>query len=131
MPAARIGQVLFSALLALLATLHASPLALAADGEACGTLIASTTWSGAVTVTCDVFVPAGLSLTVSPGTTVRFREWARIEVSGNLNANGSSAPITFTSDQTAPVPRVVARHRLHRNEHRDARQRSRPLRRQV
>ena len=105
--AARVGQVLLSALLlGLLAALPAPARTLAASGEACGTLETNTTWSGSVTVTldCAVSVPAGVTLTVSPGTTVSFQEWARIEVSGALIADGSSSPIVFTSSQTNPKP---------------------------
>ena len=75
MLAVRVGQVLLSALLlGLVATPPAPDRTLAASGEACGTLETSTTFSGSVTVTCDVYVPAGLTLTVSPGATVSFQE---------------------------------------------------------
>ena len=64
----------------------------------------STTWSGDITVTSDVTVPAGHTLTIAPGTRITLvgdsipdsTAGADIIVRGNLQANGTaSAPITF------------------------------------
>jgi len=78
-----------------------------------GILPGDTTWSGVVLMTGDVTVPAGVSLTIMPGTTVMAESFSddqqsgnqtsliSIEVRGILNARGmASAPIRFTSTTT-------------------------------
>ena len=74
-----------------------------------GALTGDETWSGTVTLTGDVTVPSGVSLTIAPGTTIQFQalnddqsggeNTSRIEliVDGSLTADGSSSPIVFTS----------------------------------
>ena len=80
-----------------------------------GTLGSNETWSGTVTVTGDIIVPSGVTLTIDPGTTVRFSALSddtrsgedlslcELIVYGVLNAPGTEiAPITFTSTSAFP-----------------------------
>ena len=74
----------------------------------CGTITSDTTWAGApgqiYQVDCTVTVPAGVKLTIGPGTVVK-STGGGIDVDGGaLVANGTAAaPITFTSiHDTAP-----------------------------
>jgi hypothetical protein len=78
-----------------------------------GTIAADTTWQGNIWVTSSVFVPAGVTLTIAPGTTIRFKHYrgytdagARLsmQVEGTLKAVGTaSEPIWFTSDAADPM----------------------------
>jgi hypothetical protein len=81
-----------------------------------GTLPASETWSGTIDLTGDVIVPAGMTLTIDPGTTVRIQPLAdnirggvdtsRIEliVQGDLVAQGSGpGSILMTSGSVTPA----------------------------
>lgn len=87
------------------------------------TIAKDTTWGGEVLVTGDVHVPEGVTLTIAPGTTVRFRKigpesdrnlfgtnspyypQAEIIVTGRLVARGTAAkPILFTSAEAKPQP---------------------------
>jgi hypothetical protein len=62
-----------------------------------GVLAADTEWSGAVVVDGPLTVPAGLVLTIVPGTEVLLRSTASILVSGQLLADGTEAePVHFT-----------------------------------
>ncbi len=83
-----------------------------------GTLYEDETWSGIVSVTGDVEVPEGLTLTILPGTYVIFAalrddsisgaDTSRCEiiVRGALIADGEPADvITFTSDEVFPDPK--------------------------
>jgi len=55
------------------------------------------------TVTCDVNVPAGQTLTIQPGLTVKFDGNYGIAVNGSLVADGtSSSKILFTSNADTP-----------------------------
>ena len=72
-------------------------------------LSGTSVWSGQVTVSEDVIVPAGATLTIEPGTTIRFSETdaagrgsdpgrCELIVGGRLVAQGTSTrAITFTS----------------------------------
>ena len=73
-----------------------------------GALTSNTTWSGIIRVTNDVIVPAGITLTIEPGTVVLFEgissttNGVDLEVRGQVLANGTEEqPITFTARQTA------------------------------
>ena len=87
------------------------------------TLAKDTTWTGEVEITGDIHVPAGVTLTILPGTTVRFHKigagsdrnlfgidspyypQAEIIVTGRLIARGTAErPILFTSAEPAPQP---------------------------
>ena len=87
------------------------------------TLAKDTSWDGEVLVTGDVHVPEGVTLTIAPGTTVRFRKigaesnrnmfgidspyypQAEIIVTGRLIARGTAEkPILFTSAEAKPQP---------------------------
>jgi len=67
-----------------------------------GTISTDSTWNGNVVVTGGVAVPSGATLTIQPGTVVKFDPSTRIGIEvqsgGSLVANGTLAePITFTS----------------------------------
>ncbi|MCP5009068.1 MAG: hypothetical protein GY942_03715, partial [Aestuariibacter sp.] len=81
-----------------------------------GALTADETWSGSVTLTGDVTVPSGVTLTIDPGAVVSFSalsddqgggsDSARTElvVEGALSAVGTvSDPIVFTSTSANPA----------------------------
>ena len=79
--------------------------------DVCGAIVTSTTWTAAASpylVTCDVTVNAGVTLTLEPGTRVRFREpnysqGIGLVVNGTLRAQGTAdAPIVFTSNRSSP-----------------------------
>jgi hypothetical protein len=55
-----------------------------------------TTWTGQITVAGEYIVGANQTLNIRPGTSVRLRTGAKINVRGTIHANGtSSLPITF------------------------------------
>jgi hypothetical protein len=61
-----------------------------------GTLPSSQTWYGAVNLTGPVTVPAGVTLTLLPGTTINSANGSTLTVNGTLSAAGTSAnPICF------------------------------------
>ena len=85
------------------------------------TLVKDTTWDGEILVTGDVHVKEGVTLTIAPGSVVRFKknplksnrnlfgvespyyEQSEIIVTGRLVAKGTSEkPILFTSAETNP-----------------------------
>jgi len=75
------------------------------------------TWSGEVYVTDDIIVPKGVTLTIEPGTVVKFKHWRygysepehRLGLyieEGTLRAIGTpEEPIRFTSDAAEPIHR--------------------------
>ena len=72
---------------------------------ACGSITSDTVWDKSLTLTCQVFVQAGATLTISPGVTV-MADWdgtgdapaVIILPGGKINAAGTAAaPITFTT----------------------------------
>ncbi|MCP3956472.1 MAG: DUF11 domain-containing protein, partial [bacterium] len=70
----------------------------------CGTIDVDTTWmvlDGPYIVTCDVVVPAGVTLTLEPGTVVKFNSEIGMLVFGTLLAEGTAArtPV-FTSNRS-------------------------------
>lgn len=74
--------------------------------EHCGTLAIEERWTSAHVhhLTCPVVVPAGVTLTVQPGTIAKADAGAGITVRGRLSApNTGTSPATFTSwqDDTA------------------------------
>jgi len=87
------------------------------------TLEKDTVWSGNILVDGDVYVPPGVTLTILPGTLVKFRRigpesgrnmfsvespyypQAEIIVRGRILAQGTpDAPVVFTSAELRPVP---------------------------
>lgn len=71
-------------------------------------------WSGEVLITDTVEVPQGVTLTIEPGTVVKFKHWRHgyaepegrvgLIVDGTLKAIGTpDQPIWFTSDATDPM----------------------------
>ncbi|MCI0532002.1 MAG: hypothetical protein L0Y74_08665, partial [candidate division Zixibacteria bacterium] len=80
-----------------------------------GSIRQNTTWGpGTISVVGDVVVDAGLTLTIQPGTTIKFRKnfdemqsgvttKSELVVKGTLTCLGTQAnPITFTSSATTP-----------------------------
>lgn len=71
------------------------------DGTLCGTITANTTWLEGLTyiVTCDVTINAGVTVTVQPGTIIKFNATSRkLTVNGTLHALGTTDNlIYFTS----------------------------------
>ncbi len=77
-----------------------------------GAIQQDTTWQGEILVTGPVFVPAGVTLTILPGTRVRFVHYRgytdggrlTMRVEGTLKAVGTAEePIWFTSDAEDPT----------------------------
>jgi PKD repeat protein len=77
------------------------PEKVSADLNHCGILSSNETWQASENVhivTCDVTIPAGISLTIESGAIVKFQQDAQINVIGRLVAQGASNnPIYFTS----------------------------------
>lgn len=68
-------------------------------------LTANATWSGKILIEKPFKVNKGVTLTVKPGTEIRLKKGACLNVEGVLKAVGSkSAPIVFTSDEQAAAP---------------------------
>ena len=65
-----------------------------------GPITEDTTWSGTVHVTGDVTVEENVTLTVVPGTVVKFFGYRSLGGLGSLQANGA----TFTSANSSPEP---------------------------
>ncbi len=84
----------------------------ASAGSGCtvgGAVIADTTWSpsacAAYTATGNIIVNEGVTLTIEPGTIIRFDAGLGMTVRGTLKAVGTAAsPITFTSNNGSPAP---------------------------
>jgi len=75
--------------------------------EVCGTINEDIVWSSdfIYIVTCDSSVASGVSLTVEPGTVVKFDYRRGLTVNGTLVADGTqSGPITFTANTDTPTP---------------------------
>jgi len=78
-------------------------------------LTADETWRGEVRIRGSVVVPRGVTLTIEPGTVVRFEKIdvdgdgigdSELYVEGNLVAEGAPGrPIVFTSAEAVPSPR--------------------------
>ena len=75
--------------------------------EVSGVISVTTTWTNdhVYYVVNTVWVDYGGTLTIQPGTIVRFRQGQSLYVLGTLVAAGTEAePIRFTSDQAVPTP---------------------------
>lgn len=78
-------------------------------------LVANETWQGEVRVRGSVVVPKGITLTVLPGTVVRFEKIdvdadgigdSELYVEGRIVAEGThERPVVFTSAEAHPAPR--------------------------
>ena len=75
------------------------------------TLTSNETWTGAVTLTTNITVPSGRTLTIAPGTIVSMHAgnsyYTRIEIyiqsGGSMIASGTAgSPIIFRSDSLSP-----------------------------
>jgi urease beta subunit len=70
-----------------------------------GSIASDTTWTAGTVIADSVYVPAGKTLTVSPGTAVKFNPGKSLVVAGALVANGTSgSPITFSVNSGSPAP---------------------------
>lgn len=72
-----------------------------------GVISTDTAWGPAgcdpYIVTASIVVPTGVTLTVEPGTTVKFESLKGLMVQGMLVARGTEQhPITFTSNKVSP-----------------------------
>lgn len=64
----------------------------------CGQVLHDTTWSGTQTVSCNIAVAQGATLTIAPGTTVQMAGPYKWDVFGTLTAIGlPTSTITLTS----------------------------------
>lgn len=104
------------AISALLGLMAAPSLTARADGPLCydkGVIDTDTTWSGSVVIKGQTVVKKGATLTIEPGTTVRF-EWSdedgddigdgELNVEGRIVARGTKDDmITFTSAKDKPA----------------------------
>jgi hypothetical protein len=112
----RAARCLLLAVLAV-AGFSGMPSAYAAAGEMVvrGGVAADSVWSGAVTVIGQVVVKKGVTLTILPGTIVRF-DWldkdgngigdGELTIEGRIVARGTrEQPITFTSAREQPAPK--------------------------
>ncbi|MCI0539867.1 MAG: Ig-like domain-containing protein, partial [Verrucomicrobiales bacterium] len=74
-----------------------------------GSLSTNTIWSGTVHVTQNVTVPAGVTLTIQPGTVVKVAQGQFLSVVGTLDARGTeSQAIIFTSHRDDSVGEDVS-----------------------
>lgn len=74
-----------------------------------GAISTNTTWNLAgspyIVTGNNIIVDAGVTLTISPGVTVKFDSTRSMQVDGTLRAIGTSAqPITFTANTSSPTP---------------------------
>ncbi|HFQ80844.1 MAG TPA: hypothetical protein ENK33_05655 [Desulfobacterales bacterium] len=109
----KITQKIFTLILFLLLPLNASGM----PGAEIGNMVISrdTTWSGRIIIKGVVVVGRGVTLSISPGSTIAFHRLdqnndgvgdGEIRVLGRLLARGSAAkPITFCSAESNPRPR--------------------------
>jgi len=70
--------------------------------DVCGPINSDTTWitaSSPYTVTCDIQVMSGVTLTIQSGVTVKFNAGTSLRVDGTLVAQGA----TFTSSNATPA----------------------------
>lgn len=84
-----------------------------AEGEKCGALRSDETWSGEIHAICGVTVMNGVTLTIEPGTLIKFKHdrdyktFDRASLSiqgGTIKAIGTSEEqIWFTSDADTPI----------------------------
>ena len=66
----------------------------------CGTLTRNETWTNNEShiLTCDVTIPAGVTLTLAAGTVIKANPGLHVNVYGSLVADGTAAdPVVFTS----------------------------------
>ena len=78
-----------------------------------GAVNQDTTWQGKIHITGSVFVPSGVTLTILPGTVIRFAHYRgcrgpggrlSLRVEGTIHAVGTAElPIWFTSDAQDPM----------------------------
>jgi parallel beta-helix repeat protein len=72
-----------------------------------GNITGDTTWSTDQTITADVTVNSGVTLTIDPGVTVKFNKGTSgpsLIINGNLVAEGTSGSnIVFTSSEGSPA----------------------------
>ncbi|MBP1466169.1 right-handed parallel beta-helix repeat-containing protein [Candidatus Chloroploca sp. M-50] len=110
-------RITLLALLTLLVSLVAAVVPVRAQGEVAaficksysGQLTGDTTWSPAecpdgYVISGNVLVPHGITLTILPGTRIKFASNPTLTIEGTLIARGTaSQAITFTSNQANPA----------------------------
>jgi len=70
-----------------------------------GIINSNETWSGTDTVVGNIYVNAGVTLSIMPGSVIYVAGGSLITIYGSLNANGTNTePITFTSIKASPQP---------------------------
>jgi hypothetical protein len=89
----------------LFAFVPASPVL--AEISVSGIISSSETWgveNSPVTITGNVLLESGATLTIDPGVTVKFGSGTSLQIKGELIARGTSgSPIVFTSSQSTPA----------------------------
>ncbi len=91
------------ALLGVLSILNVVTIALAATTS--GSLEQDEVWSGEIEIIGDVTIPHGVSLTIEPGTVVRFADGAGLQVQGVFRSTGNAqSPVILTSRSATPAP---------------------------
>jgi hypothetical protein len=92
----------------LLSILFLIPLAAICQTNVSGGIYSNTTWTKANSpyiVTDDVILMQGFTLTIEPGTVVRFKSYKSLEIKGTLVAHGTALDsIIFTADTSSPAP---------------------------
>lgn len=84
------------------------------DGAtASGVTLRSQTWSGTVTVAGDVYFAPWASLTVMPGTTVRFEKEAGVDIEATEWTDGADAYIKDNRDPTGREGYKASHFRVH------------------
>lgn len=70
-----------------------------------GAIASDTTWTAGTVIADSVYVPSGRTLTIQPGTTVKFNAGKMLVIAGKIVALGTSGnPIVFTSNLGSPTP---------------------------
>lgn len=70
------------------------------DGGISGNITASTTWSGAVTISGITTIDPGVTVTVEPGTTLTVKSVASIQVGGIFDVKGTKAAGVIIKPET-------------------------------
>jgi parallel beta-helix repeat protein len=70
-----------------------------------GSIQNDTTWTIGTVIADSVYIPSGKTLTIAPGTIVKFNSGKSLVIAGKLVADGTLADqITFTANSGSPAP---------------------------